>query len=91
MSLPKGKLTSRKVELSGGPVEVHSLTLAQSRIAGDLDGEERIIAAISFGTATPKDEVATWVAEAPAGDVAALLNAITDVSGLSEGAQFQDR
>lgn len=86
--LPKGRIGTAKVGLSGGEVEVHSLTISQSRIAGTLDGEDRIVAAISFGTGTDKEDVAAWLADAPAGDVTKLLNAITDVSGLSEGAQF---
>lgn len=88
MSLPKGKIDKRVVELSGGPQEVHGLTIGQSRIAGNLDGEDSIAAAISFATGTDKAEVVEWLAEAPAGDVTKLLNAITDVSGLSAGAQF---
>lgn len=90
MSLPKGRISTLKVELSGGSVEVRSLTIAQSRIAGNLDGEESIVAAIHYATGTDKSDVEEWVAEAPAGDVTKLLNAITDVSGLSQGAQFQE-
>lgn len=87
MALPKGRIDTRKVELSGGEVEIFGLTIAQSRIAGTLDGEASIVAAISFATREPKEDVAAWVAEAPAGDVTKLLNAITEVSGLGEGAQ----
>lgn len=89
MALPKGRIDTAKVALSGGEVEVHGLTIAQSRIAGKLDGDESIAAAISFATGTDKPDVLAWLAEAPAGDVTKLLNAITDVSGLSQGAQFQ--
>lgn len=88
--LPKGKMSTRTVELSGGPVEVRSLTIAQSRIAGKLDGEDSIAAAISFATGTDKSDVLAWLAEAPAGDAKKLLDAITDVSGLSGAAQFQE-
>lgn len=88
--LPKGKMSTRTVELSGGAVEVHSLTIMQSRIAGKLDGEESIAAAISFATGTMKEDVLEWLAEAPAGDAKKLLDAITDVSGLSGAAQFQE-
>lgn len=87
--LPKGRIDTRKVELSGGEVEIHGLTIAQSRIAGTLDGEESIAAAITFATGTDKAEVVEWLATAPAGDVTKLLNAITDVSGLGPGAQFR--
>lgn len=89
MSLPKGRMSTHKVTLSGGEVEVRSLTIAQSRIAGKLDSDESMVAAISFATGTPKEEVVEWVADAPAGDVADLLNAIADVSGLTQGAQFR--
>lgn len=87
--LPKGRIDTAKVELSGGEVEVRGLTIAQSRMAGNLEGEESICAAISFATGTEKADVKAWLAEAPAGDVTKLLNAITQVSGLSEGAQFR--
>lgn len=90
MSLPKGRIDVRKVELSGGEVEVHGLTISQSRIAGNLEGEASIAAAISFATGTAKDEVDAWLDDAPAGDVTKLLNAITEVSGLSQGAQFRE-
>lgn len=89
-ALPKGKLTRITVELSGGPVEVHSLTLGQSRIAGQLDGEARIVAAVSFATGIDKRDVEEWLADAPAGDATKLLNAIMDASGLSGAATFQE-
>lgn len=88
--LPKGQLGRRKVALSGGEVEVHSLTLSQSRIAGALEGEERIVAAISFATGVDKRDVETWLEDAPAGDATLLIDAIADVSGLTGAAQFQE-
>lgn len=88
--LPKGRLSKQTVELSGGTVEIHSLTLAQSRIAGELKGEARVVAAIAFATGIEKPDVEEWLAEAPAGDATKLLNAIADVSGLTEGAQFPE-
>lgn len=87
--LPKGRIDSRKVELSGGEVEVHGLTIAQSRIAGNLDGTDSIAAAISFATGTDKPDVVEWLESAPAGDVTKLLNAISEISGLTQGAQFR--
>lgn len=90
MSLPKGVITTRKVELSGGEVEIRGLTMAQARIAGDLDGVERIVASIAFATGTDSPDVEAWLDEAPAGDATKLLNAITEVSGLAaEAAQFR--
>jgi hypothetical protein len=90
MNLPKGNLSTATVALSGGEVTVHSLTLAQSRIAGELEGEARVVAAISFATGTDKRDVEEWLESCPAGDATKLLNAITDVSGLSQGAGFQE-
>lgn len=86
--LPAGRIATAKVQLSGGEVEIHGLTLAQSRIAGKLEDVERIVCAVHFATSTPKTEVEAWLDACPAGDATKLLNAIMDVSGLSEGAQF---
>ena len=88
--LPKGKHGSRKIELSGGPVEVHSLTVAQSHIAARLNDEERAVASISFACRVSKEDAKEWLADAPAGDGIKLLNAIAEVSGLVEGAQFRE-
>ena len=88
MTLPKGRINTTKVELSGGEVEIHGLTLSQSRIAADLDGMDRVVAAIAFSTGTDKPDVEEWLETVPASDATKLINAIMDVSGLSEGAQF---
>jgi uncharacterized radical SAM superfamily protein len=88
MNLPKGKLTTRTVELSGGSVEVHSMTIAQSRIVAKLKDEEMIAAAINFATGVSKEDALEWLESAPAGDAKKILDAISDVSGLSGAAQF---
>lgn len=88
MSLPKGRINTAKVELSGGEVEIRGLTLGQSRISADLEGMDRVIAAIVFATGTDKPEVEEWLESVPASDATKLLDAIMNVSGLSEGAQF---
>lgn len=90
MSLPKGQIPTTKVELSGGDVEICGLNLSQSRLAGKLQNEARIIAAISYATGETRAEVKEWLETAPAGDATKLINAIMDVSGLTEGAQFQE-
>lgn len=87
MALPKGKMTTVTVELSGGTVEVRSLTLAESTEVGKLDGD-KVAHAIAYATGETVEDVQAWLADAPAGDATKLMNAITDVSGLSEGAQF---
>lgn len=92
--LPKPVTSSKKVTLSGGEVEVFPLTLDQSRQAGAGKGElddAAIIAGISFATREDPRDVAEWLETAPAGDVTALLNAITEVSRLSGAAQFPER
>lgn len=89
--LPKGKISTRTVELSGGTVEVHSLTVAQSRIASKIQDEmDSMVAAISFATGTPKQDVEAWVDEAPAGDARLLMEAIYEVSSLTGAAQFRE-
>lgn len=89
MALPKGKLETRTVELSGGVVEVRSLTLAESKEIGSLDGD-KVARAIAYATGEPEADVVEWLATAPAGDATKLMTAITEVSGLSEAAQFRD-
>jgi hypothetical protein len=88
--LPKGKTSIRTVELSGGSVEIRSLTLTESRIAGEKEGEERVVASIAFAAGIHPDDVRAWLTDTPAGDVVKLLNAITSVSGLSGEAQFRE-
>lgn len=87
--LPKGKIDNRTITLSGGDVQIRGLTLAESRLAGTLTGEESIATAISFATGEPKADVIEWMGSAPAGDVTTLLTAISEVSGLTKDAQFQ--
>lgn len=85
--LPKPVVSSRKVPLSGGEVEIWPLTIAQSRVVGQ-DGDDKIAAGIAFATRLDPREVAEWLESAPAGDVTALLTAIADLSGLTRAAQF---
>ena len=66
--LPKGKMHTRAVQLSGGTVDVHSLTLSQSRIAAGLEGEAQMVAAIAFATGTDPKDVEEWLEDCPAGD-----------------------
>lgn len=88
--LPKGNLPTVKVTLSGGDVEITSLTLSQSKIVGGLKGDAMIIAAIAYATGETRPNVKAWLDEVPAGDAKKLLAAVTKVSGLDEGAQFPE-
>lgn len=89
MSLPKGNLPTRTVELSGGAVEIRGLTLKESQAAGKA-GEGMIELAIMYATGESLDDVKLWLDEAPAGDAKKLADAIADLSGLTGAAQFQD-
>lgn len=88
--LPKGNLPTITVTLSGGDVKLKSLTLSQSKIVGGLKGDAMIVAAIAFATGETRANVKAWLEEVPAGDGKKLLAAVTEVSGLNEGAQFQE-
>lgn len=91
MALPKCAIPTCTVELSGGPVEVSGLTMGQARLMGGMKSETANVAAISWATNTDKADVEAWLEDTPAGDVRLLLAAITEASGLSEGARFPKR
>ncbi len=86
--LPVGVMPSRTVTLSGGDVVVHGLTMAQVR---QIKGNRGNAVAISFAVGCTEDEADAWIGSVPAGDVTRLLDAVTDLTGLSEGAQFPQR
>lgn len=92
MPLPKPKgVPTETVQLSSGPVEVRGLTTGQAQQVGAMtDSLESNALAISMATGTDKPEVVEFVAQSPAGDVKALLECITRLSGLDEGARFQE-
>lgn len=93
MPLPKGKLSTVTVELSGGPVEVHSLSVGQAERIAEAPAEEMTALYIAAATSTSLPEVKEWMADAntPTTDVAVLLEAVKDVSLIGQGARFQDR
>lgn len=87
--LPKAKLGEADVDLSVGTVHIRSLTLKQTQILGEFtDSMESTVAAIAWATDSDKAAAAEWVEESSAGDVTKLLEAILEVSGLTEGARF---
>lgn len=87
--LPFSPPGTRTVKLSGGEVTVRGLTVGQVRTCRKLQGDASDHLAITMATGTPREEVAAWFDQAPAGDFARLIEAIWDASGLGEGAQFQ--
>lgn len=78
----------RTVTLSGGDVEVHGLTMAQVYKA---TGKSWSAQAIAHACDVTVDEANEWIESTPAGDVKLILEAITELSGLDEGAQFPKR
>jgi hypothetical protein len=92
VSLPASSAASRTetVELSGGPVTVHGLTLNQSRACRDATENEADALCISWGTDTPAQEVRDWLMVADPADAKKLLNAIMGLSGLTEAAKFPE-
>lgn len=91
MALPKAPMPTDTVELSGGPVDIVGLKYGQIKLIQKMGAEASDIAAISWATGTDKAEVAEWLEAVPAGDVKILLAAISEISGLSEGARFPQR
>ncbi len=84
--LPKSNRPSRAVQLSGGEVVVTGLTMAQVQAS-----KGRNDMAVAFATGESPEDTKAWLAEAVAGDVTALLEAVMELSGLSEGAQKSKR
>ena len=93
MSLPASnvKARTRTVDLSGGAVEVHGLTLIQTRACRDANADEADVLCIAWGTDQPPAEVRAWLTEADPEDARKLLAAVMELSGLIEGAQFPVR
>lgn len=89
--LPFAPPETRTVQLSGGEVTVRGLTIGQVRKCRALKGDDADHLAITMATGTPREEVAAWFEQAPAGDFAKLIEAIWDASGLGEDARFQGR
>lgn len=75
----------------GSTVAIRALTRDEVLAAGDGDVStgDRDNYLISVGMTDPKltvEEVAAWAAEADAGDLVAITEAIAELSGLKEGA-----
>lgn len=82
---------TRKVTIPGvGAVTVRGLTRAQVKAARDDNDdivENRLIAAALVDPVLTPDEVAEWLDHAAAGEAVAVMQAISDLSALGEGAQ----
>lgn len=87
MALPPVGYIRKTIELSGGPCEVRGLSYSEGQ---KVKGEQAVAWSIACGTDTPVAEVKAWLNQAPAGDVQKLMEAITELSGFGEDAQFPD-
>lgn len=91
MTLPISTVTTEMVELSGGDVPVHGLTLKQGRACRDTADEWHADAlCIAWGTDTDVEETKAWLETASATDVRALLDTIMRLSGMGKAAQFPE-
>lgn len=91
MSLPASSATTRTVtvELSGGTVVVHPLTITQTRACRDASDENEADAlCIAWSTDTDVAEAREWVRTADPADFRLLIDAIGEVSKLGKDAQF---
>lgn len=88
MSLPASVVATAPVELSGGSVQVRSLTIGEVRQCRKLDADASDILAISLATGATMAEATEWFAQALAGDLVRLMAAVFTASGMDEAATF---
>ena len=87
--LAKRELGYRDVEVDVGTVRVRALTRTEVVQCRDKTGKTIDVELIALGMTDPeltKDEAGEWLSTAPAGDYVKVLQAISELSGLSEGA-----
>jgi hypothetical protein len=88
--LAKRAGSTRDVELPGvGTVTVRGLTRAEVKACKDEDGntaENKLIAKGLVDPELSEDEVAEWLESAPAGEFVAVMTALSELSGLADGA-----
>lgn len=87
--LAKREGNTRDVELPVGTVKVRGLTRAEVKACKDEDDNTSEVKIIAVGLVDPvltEAEVAEWLDSAPAGEFVAVMTAISELSGLSEGA-----
>lgn len=90
MALPSIPLPTSSIKIDGYEFEIRGLTRSESlRIgrlieAGDKEAAENF--GVACGTNTPEDETRQWRNSVPSGVVQELINEISKLSGLFEGA-----
>ena len=90
MSLPKVSGPTTTVSVDGHLITVRGLTRGEnaqvSRFIDQKQIEEAEIFILGRGTDTADDEAAGWYRDTPNADVEKVLNAIGDLTRLTEGA-----
>jgi hypothetical protein len=81
-------VTEKTVSVQGKDITVRPLSLAQVRAVRKADEDHADVLAISWASGLSVDEAREIFESAPAGQTLALVAAIFEVSGLTEGAQF---
>lgn len=80
----------RDVKVDVGTVRVRGLNRAEVKACKDSDENTSEVKIITTALVDPEglteDEVAGWLEDAPAGDYVAVMQAVSELSGLSEGA-----
>lgn len=76
------------VTISGGDVRVRGLSFVEG---SQVKGEDRTYIMVAFGTGESVEDVKAWANTVPAADVGRLVEAISDLSGFNDDAQFPDR
>lgn len=87
--LAKREGSYRDVEVDVGAVRVRGLNRDEVKACQDKDGntvENKLLAAGLVDPELTEDEVAEWLASAPAGDYVRVMEALSELSGLNEGA-----
>lgn len=64
---------------------MRGLSFAESR---QVEGEDGVATGLSYSLGESLEDVKAWMDTIPAGDVNTLCEALMELSGLSEGAQF---
>lgn len=76
------------VKINGVEYEPKSLTLPQIRSIRELDENESDIRAIAWSLGCSEIDIREWFNRVSMGTAQAVINAVLDVSALTEDAQF---
>jgi hypothetical protein len=83
----------RDVEVDVGTVRVRGLNRVEVKACKDADDNTSEVKIVAAALVDPEglteDEVAEWLEEAPAGDYVAVMQAISELSGLSKESAFR--